>query len=235
MTGLTGRVAIVTGASSGIGAAVAAALREAGARVGALDVAPCADCDHFVRTDVGDAASVRGAVAEIARALGPPTLGVHSAGITRDTVLWKLPEEDWNAVLRVNLTGAFHLLREIVPHIRTEGGGSVVLVGSINGARGKFGQSAYAASKAGLVGLAKTAAREMGRFGGRVNVLAPGMVDTPMTRDLPQEWRRKAEQEAVLGRIAQPADVAACALFLLSGAARHVTGQVLPVDGGQDI
>jgi NAD(P)-dependent dehydrogenase (short-subunit alcohol dehydrogenase family) len=137
----------------------------------------------------------------------------------------------------VNLTGGWHLIRALLPHQRAAApaGGSVVLVGSINGRRGKVGQSAYAASKAGLVGLAKTAARELGRFGVRVNVVAPGFIDTPMTAVLAAEWRDKAIAETVLGRVGAPEDIAAAAAFLLSEDARHVTGQVLPVDGGQDI
>jgi acetoacetyl-CoA reductase/3-oxoacyl-[acyl-carrier protein] reductase len=169
----------------------------------------------------------------IAEELGPPLLGVHSAGVTRDAVLWKLPPSDWDLVLRVNLTGAFHLLRALAPFLREAGHGSVVLVGSINGLRGKAGQAAYAASKAGLVGLAKTSARELGARGVRVNVVAPGLADTPMIASLAPEWRDRARGESALGRIAAPEDVASAIVFLLSDAARHVTGQVLNVDGGQ--
>jgi len=232
---LDGRVAIVTGAASGIGHAVVKELQAHGVRVGGLDVNSASDCDAFIATDVGDEAAVRAAVARIAAELGAPTLAVHSAGIARDTMHWKLSLEDWNAVLRVNLTGAFLLLREITPHVREHGGGALVFVSSINSKRGKIGQSAYAASKAGLVGLAKTAARELGRFGGRVNVVSPGMVDTPMTAGLAQEWRDRAAEESVLGRIAAPEEVAAVVRFLLSGHACHVTGQDLSVDGGQYI
>jgi len=230
-----GRIALVTGAASGIGAAVAMGLRAGGARVAAIDVCPAPGCDLSLEADVGDAAAVSAAVREAASQLGPPTLACHAAGIARDAVHWKLSDDDWNAVLRVNLTGAFHLLREVTPHIRAAGNGSVVLIGSINGDRGKFGQTAYAASKAGLVGLAKSAARELGRFGGRVNVVAPGVVDTPMTQSLSDEWREAARAETVLGRVATAADIAACVNFLLSDGARHVTGQTLSVDGGQNM
>ena len=230
-----GRIALVTGAASGIGAAVAASLRAGGARVAGIDLHSSPDCDLALEADIGDAAAVSAAISEVAAQLGPPTIACHAAGIARDAVHWKLPAADWDAVLRVNLTGAFHLLRGVTPHIRAAGEGSVVLIGSINGDRGKFGQTAYAASKAGLVGLAKSAARELGRFGGRVNVVAPGMVDTPMTRALPDEWREKARAETVLGRVATAADVAACVRFLLSDDARHVTGQALAVDGGQNM
>jgi acetoacetyl-CoA reductase/3-oxoacyl-[acyl-carrier protein] reductase len=230
---LDDRVAIVTGAASGIGHAVVHELRSHGVRVGGIDVRSASDCDAHVVADVGDENAIRGAVATLAERLGPPTLAVHSAGIARDAMHWKLPLDDWDAVLRVNLTGAFLLLREMTPHIREHGGGSAVFVSSINGKRGKLGQCAYTASKAGLVGLAKSAARELGRFGGRVNVVSPGMVDTPMISGLAKEWRERAEGESVLGRIATPEEVAAVVRFLLSGHARHVTGQDLSVDGGQ--
>lgn len=234
-TGLAGRVAVVTGAASGIGAALVSRLRAHDVKVAGLDVKPSPFADLSLIVDVGNAEAVHEAVQKVAFELGPPTLGVHSAGITRDGMLWKLHVQDWDAVLRVNLSGAWYLLRALVPHMRAAGDGSVVLIGSINGARGKVGQSAYAASKAGVVGLAKTAARELGRFGVRVNVVAPGFVETPMTAPLAAEWRDKAIAETVLGRVAHADDVVAAAVFLLSQGARHVTGHVLNVDGGQDM
>lgn len=234
-TGLTGRVAIVTGGASGIGAALVSRLRGHDVKVAVLDVRPAPFADLSLEVDVGDPDAVHAAVQRVAFELGPPTLAVHCAGVTRDTVLWKLREDDWDAVHDVSLKGAWGLLRALVPHLRAAGDGSVVLVGSINGARGKVGQAAYASAKAGVVGLAKTAARELGRFGVRVNVVAPGFVDTAMTAALAPEWRDKAVAESVLSRVAQPEDVVGPIVFLLSQAARHVTGQVLAVDGGQDI
>lgn len=233
--GLRGRVAIVTGAASGIGDAVASRLRAEGARVAGFDVRRSPSADLSVEVDVANVLALESAVSRVASELGRPTLAVHCAGITRDSVLWKLADDDWDAVLRVNLSAAWRLLRALTPHLRESGGGSVVMVGSINGARGKFGQSAYAASKAGLVGLSKTAARELGRFGVRVNVVAPGFVETPMTAAIPAEWREKALAETALGRVATPADIAGAVRFLLSDDARHVTGHVLAVDGGQDM
>jgi NAD(P)-dependent dehydrogenase (short-subunit alcohol dehydrogenase family) len=184
--------------------------------------------------DLGDEESLRDAVAAAAdRFDGRVHFVVHSAGITRDAILWKTSLRDWREVLRVNLDSAFLLLREAAPALRRAGEGSVVLVSSINGERGKLGQANYAASKAGLHALARTAARELGRFRVRVNAVAPGFVETAMTGGLPEEVRRRALDETVLGRLGAPRDVADAILFLCSDLARHVTGQVIRVDGGQ--
>jgi acetoacetyl-CoA reductase/3-oxoacyl-[acyl-carrier protein] reductase len=158
---------------------------------------------------------------------------VHTAGITRDAVIWKMKPEAWDEVLRVNLASAYHLLHMAVPRLRATGGGAVVLISSINGERGKFGQGNYAASKAGLHGLMKSVAREVGGFGIRVNAVAPGMIETAMTNEIQEAFRQKAVDETALGRLGQPDDVARAVLFLVSDLSRHVTGQVLRVDGGQ--
>jgi acetoacetyl-CoA reductase/3-oxoacyl-[acyl-carrier protein] reductase len=233
---LAGRGALVTGAGGGIGGAVAAALRDAGARVVASDLPgrePPAGTEPLP-CDLADAEAVRAAVAEAGERFdGRLHLLVHAAGIARDALLWKMRHEEWREVMRVNLDAAFLLLREAVPLLRAAGGGAVVLVSSINGERGKVGQANYAASKAGLNALARTAARELGRFGVRVNAVAPGLVLTPMTEGLPEEVRRRALEETALGRHGAPGDVAGVVLFLCSDLSRHVTGQVIRVDGGQ--
>jgi NAD(P)-dependent dehydrogenase (short-subunit alcohol dehydrogenase family) len=233
---MDGRRALVTGSGGAIGGAVARALLDAGARVAGLDLPgrePPRGAEA-VPCDLADSGSLRGAVADAAERLGGSLHAVvHCAGITRDAVLWKASEEDWDAVLRVNLDAGFLLLRETVPLLRGAGSGSVVLVSSINGERGKFGQSAYSASKGGLNALARTAARELGRFRVRVNAVAPGFVATPMTEGLPEDVRRRAVDETVLGRPGTPEDVAHVVLFLCSDLSRHVTGQVIRVDGGQ--
>ncbi|MBL8692881.1 MAG: SDR family oxidoreductase [Planctomycetes bacterium] len=229
-----GKVVLVTGGARGIGAATAAAFEARGARVFRLDrEAPRSAVSGFLQADVTQAGDVARAVAEAARLGGGLDVVVACAGITRDGVLWKTTEADWTAVLAVNLTGTFHLLHAAIPHLRARGAGSIVLVSSINGERGKFGQSSYAASKAGVIGLAKSAARELGAFHIRVNVVAPGWIDTEMTRGLAPEHRDRAAQESALGRVGAPEDVAAAILFLSSDLAAHVTGQVLRVDGGQ--
>jgi NAD(P)-dependent dehydrogenase (short-subunit alcohol dehydrogenase family) len=176
---------------------------------------------------------VSAAIAGIARESGRLDVIVHAAGIVRDGVLWKMTDDDWSDVLRINLDAAFWILRGAAPLMRAAGSGSIVLVTSINGERGKFGQANYAAAKAGLVGLGRSAARELGRSGVRVNLVAPGFIDTAMTASLPDDIKAKAIEETALGRAGRPEDVAAAILFLASDMSRHVTGQILRVDGGQ--
>ncbi len=232
---MQGRVAVVAGGAGAIGAAVCGRLRECGATVFCLDrpgrMAP--EGTTFLACDVADEAAVAGAVAEVDRLSGRLDIVVHAAGITRDARLWKASAEDWNQVMSTNLTSAFHLLHAAVPIMRRTGGGAVVLISSINGERGKIGLSSYSASKAGLNALARTAAREVGVFGIRVNALAPGWITTPMTASLPDEFHQRAADESALGRVGEPDDVARAAVFLVCDLSRHVTGQVIRVDGGQ--
>jgi 3-oxoacyl-[acyl-carrier protein] reductase len=235
LVSLRDRVALVTGGSGGIGSAVVKVLLQAGAEVFSLDLPdlPVPEGARSLPCDLADPRAIHAQIASLGGESPQLHILVHCAGITRDAVLWKMEDEDWSKVMRINLDSAFHLLKGAVPLLRDSGEGAVVLVSSINGERGKFGQANYAASKAGLFGLGRTAARELGRFGIRVNVVAPGMILTGMTENLPVEVRTKAAQETVLGRLGTPEDVARACLFLVSPLARHVTGQVLRVDGGQ--
>ncbi len=230
---LSERLAIVTGGRQGIGRAIADALAVAGAEVHVFDVRDptAAACPHPVHVvDVADAAGVARSVAALPRT---PTLLVNNAGITRDRSIAKMSDAEWAEVIAVNLTGAFNMIRAVAPAMAAAGGGRIVNITSINGLRGKFGQANYAASKAGLIGLTKTAAREFGPKGVTVNAVAPGMVLTDMALALPEAFRTRAVEETVLGRLPEPADVAYSVLFLLSDAARMITGQVLQVDAGQ--
>jgi len=230
---LEGRVALVAGGGGGIGAAVAALFERAGAcvvsgdradRPGPAGVTSIA-CDVTRRADVD-------ALVEHAARDGRLDIVVHAVGITRDARLSRMSDEDWRAVMATNLDSAFYLVRAAAAAMR-ERGGAIALVSSINAERGKAGQANYGASKAAMNTLARTAARELGRHAIRVNVIAPGWVDTPLTATLPPDLRQRAVDESALGRVGRPNDVASAALFLCSDAGRHVTGQILRVDGGQ--
>ncbi len=231
-----GHRAIVTGGCRGIGRAIADALADAEAEVEVFDVDEPHDRGtfphRFVRVDVTDGEAVGRAVAALDK---PASLLVNNAGITRDRSLMKMSDVEWASVLSVNLTGGFNTIRAVVPAMTAVGYGRIVNITSINGLRGKFGQANYAAAKAGLVGLTKTAAREFGKKGITVNAVAPGMVMTDMARVLPAAELGRAVDEAALSELADPEDVSNTVLFLLSDAARAITGEVIRVDAGQYI
>lgn len=228
MNPLAGRVSVVTGGSGGIGRVIVSAMREAGASAVSLDLH---DADY--ECDVRDDASVARAIERVVEDHERIDIAVHAAGIARDGIVWKLSVDDWDAVQLVNLRGAFLLVRHVIPVMRRAASGRIILIGSINGSRGKIGTSAYAASKAGLVGFAKSVARETGRFGVLVNVIEPGWVRTPMTDALSPERRSAALAETLTGELVEPCDVAAAAVFLSGPGGRRVTGQTLRVDAGQ--
>ena len=231
----SGRHAVVTGGCRGIGRAIADALAQAGATVDIFDVAvpETNSLPHrFTHVDIADPRSVKRATEQLPSL---PSLLVNNAGIARDRSLAKMEDSEWSSVLAVNLTGAFNMIREVSPLMSAQGYGRIVSITSINGLRGKFGQANYAAAKAGLIGLTKTAARELGKKGITVNAVAPGMVMTEMARVLPSDVLERARSEAVLDRLAEPADISDAVLFLLSDAARSITGEVIRVDAGQYI
>ena len=240
------KVALVTGAASGIGAATALALAkngadvivnhlrcaaEAGALVGKIEElgrkALAIDCDVSKHTAVSE--MVKLAVEEFGRI----DILINCAGVTADAVIWKMSESDWDSVINVNLKGCYNLIRTVSPHMREQKFGRIVNISSINGMRGKFGQANYAASKAGIIGLTKSTARELGKYHITVNAVAPGMILTEMMKHLPEEVKQKALAETALGRLGVPEDVAEVVAFLCSDAARHITGEVIKVDGGQ--
>lgn len=241
--GLAGRVALVTGGANGIGAAVVHALAAEGCHVAVVD----RSCDAAVFVALGERAPLlleadvrsyeraSAVIEQVVVHYGGLDILVCCAGITQDGVSWKLSESAWDDVLAVNLKGCFNYAHAAVPALRARGGGRIVNVASINGMRGKFGQSNYAASKAGMIGLSKTLARELGAFGITVNVVAPGMTETAMTRALDDNARERAREETVLGRLCEPDDIADAVAFLCSARARQITGDVLRVDAGQYI
>ncbi len=244
--GLLGRVALVTGAAGGIGSAICRTLAGEGCDVALLDRVADARLHAAVESvhaagrralplesDVTDFQAAERAVAEAIAALGRLDILVCAAGITRDAIAWKMDEAKWDDVIAVNLKGCFSCARAVAPRLRARAWGRIVMIASINGLRGKVGQANYAASKAGLIGLSKTLATELGRSGITVNAVAPGLVNTPMIRTLPAEALETALRETLVGHIADPADVADAVAFLCSERASHITGDVLRVDGGQ--
>jgi 3-oxoacyl-[acyl-carrier protein] reductase len=229
-----GRVAVVTGGMRGIGRTIADGLLAGGAEVHVFDretgELPPGMTAHAV--DVSNSDSVNAAFAAIGK---PVHLLVNNAGITRDRTLLKMSDEEWASVINVNLTSAFNTIRAAGPGMVQAGVGRIVNMISINGLRGKMGQGNYAASKAGMVGLTKTAAKELGPKGVTCNAVAPGMVLTEMTLKLDQQFRDRALAEAALAILPDTSDIANAVLFLLSDAARCITGEVIKVDSGQYI
>ena len=239
---LDGKAALVTGGGSGIGAATALALAREGCDVAIVDRAGCGPLAEIERlgrrarhhrVDVRDLEEADRAVRESRESFGRLDLVVCAAGVTADAPVWKMSEAQWDEVIAVNLKGAWNYNRAVAASFREQRGGRIVNVASINGLRGKFGQANYAASKAGVIGMSKTLARELGKYQVNVNVVAPGLVQTPMIATLPAEVLEKARGESVLGRLCTPEECADVIVFLCSERARHVTGAVVQVDGGQ--
>lgn len=227
------KVAIISGGSGAIGSAILDAFEQTGVRAISLDLARPGEKRRWIKCDIREENSVASAVESVYKTERRIDFIVHAAGISRDSVLWKMTVEDWDSVQAVNLRGAFLLLRHSIPLLRRGSGGRIVLIGSINGSRGKFGTTAYSASKAGLIGLTKSVAREVGHFGILVNVVEPGWVRTPLTEVVPQAVKDAALAESLLGSLLEPTDVAATVLFLCGPGAARITGQILRVDGGQ--
>ena len=240
--GLDDKVAMVTGAGRGIGRAIAKELAcGQGAHVAVLDrdfehaleVAAEIGCgSRGFRVDVVDTPAVEACVAEVEKSLGPIEILVNNAGITRDNLLPRLSEEQWDTVLDVNLKGAYRLMKAVTRGMISRRSGRIVNVASVVGMVGNKGQANYAASKGGLIALTKTAAKELASRNIRVNAVSPGFIETDMTAALTPQARDVLSAQIALGRLGKPEDVAAAVAFLASDAASYITGQVIVVDGG---
>jgi 3-oxoacyl-[acyl-carrier protein] reductase len=247
---LRGQVAIVTGGSSGIGRAVALELARCGTHIAfcfldsgsqsRLDAQEVArrlremEVKVFFRScDVRDSKEVKAFVAAVQEELGGVQILINNAGIGADGALWRMEDHEWEAVLRTNLDGAFYFTKAVAPLMRAQDHGKIVNITSVHGIRSEFGISNYAASKAGLIGLTRSTAVELGSRNINVNAVAPGYIRTTrLTDGVPSEILDRARERAVLGRLGDPQDVAGVVLFLCSETARHITGVVIPVDGG---
>jgi 3-oxoacyl-[acyl-carrier protein] reductase len=228
---LTGRTAVVTGSSRGIGFTIANLFSKHGANVAAVDLAfgEHTDCRTY-ECDVTNFDKVKETAAEIARDFGGVDILVNNAGITRDALILKMSESDFDAVLDVNLKGAFNFTKHLFRYLMKSRAGRIINISSVTGLMGNAGQANYAASKAGLIGLTKAAAKELAGRGVTVNAIAPGFIETSMTADLgnTDEYLKAIP----LKRLGSTDDVAAAALFLASDAASYITGEVIRVDGG---
>jgi len=245
---LEGKTAIVTGGSVGIGASIAVKLAEGGANVALnyrkhreeaeaiLDkILHLGRKGLLIQADISNFADASKMVETVIGEFGKVDILVNNAGVNRDGVIWKMTEDQWDQVLDINLKGYFNYIRAVSPLFRDQQSGKIVNITSINGLRGKFGQSNYSASKAGIIGLTKSVAKELGKYGVNVNAVAPGLIETDMMKNADESVRTAALEEIVLKRIGQPEDVANLVAFLCSDLARHITGEVIKVDGGQYI
>lgn len=241
---LSGKSAFVTGSTRGIGLAVARALHGAGASVAIVGrdagraqgvAAEFGGRAVGVGCEVSDRGQVEAALAAAEAAIGPLDILVNNAGLTRDNILLRLTDEDWDLVLDANLKGAFLTTRAVIKGMMKRRSGRIINITSVVGLTGNKGQANYAASKAGLIGLTKSVAKEYAARGVLANCVAPGFIETDMTAALPSEARTALLEDIALGRLGRPEDIAAAVLFLASDLASYITGQVLVVDGGMVI
>ena len=238
---VAGEIALVTGASRGIGAAIAALLADAGATVvgtatseaGAGGISKAlGDRGRGAVLNIADEESVQALIKDIGANEGAPTILVNNAGITRDNLLMRMKPEEWDDVLATNLTGSFRVSKACLRGMMKAKKGRIISIASVIGVTGNAGQANYAAAKAGLIGFSKSLAREIGSRNITVNVVAPGFIDTDMTRVLPDDQKNAMLGQIPLGRLGQGADIAAAVLFLASAGGAYITGETLHVNGG---
>jgi len=239
------QVAVVTGAGSGIGHAIAVRLAKEGARVASVSRTEAnaqktadeintarADAAKAYAVDVADQAAVQEAAAQIFEDFGRVDILVNNAGVTRDGLSMRMSMDDWDTVLNTNLKGAFNFTQAVMRPMIKQRSGRIINISSIAGLTGNAGQANYSASKAGLIGLTKTLARELASRGITVNAVAPGLIETDMTTVLSEEIRQGILQKVPLGKLGEPDDIAGAVAYLASPEAKYITGQVLTVDGG---
>jgi 3-oxoacyl-[acyl-carrier protein] reductase len=241
---LTGKVALVTGAAQGIGRAIALLLAQNGADIVASDInlekaeetareiEGTGQRAMTIRVDVANSEEVERMVQTILERFGHIDILVNNAGIARDRLILRMTEEDWDAVLGVNLKGTFNCTKAVVRHMSKQRSGKIVSIASVVGEMGNAGQANYSASKAGVIGFTKTIAREFAQRGINVNAIAPGYIETPMTDTLPEKAKEELRRLIPMDRLGRPEDVAEAVLFLVSEASSYITGQVLNVNGG---
>lgn len=248
MVDLKGKVAIVTGGTRGIGAEIVRTLARCGADVALNFRKSAAEAEAMVKeveglgrravavqADVASFADAQRMVDEVVAKLGGIHILVTNAGMNWDGVVWKMTEEQFDRVIEVDLKGTFNYLRACAPVFKGQSFGRFLSITSINGLRGKFGQTNYSAAKAGVIGLTKAAAKDLGKFGVTCNSVAPGFILTEMGESMPAEFRQTAVDESAVKRAGAPEDVAWLVAFLASECGRHITGEVIKVDGGQYI
>lgn len=245
---LEGKNAIVTGGSRGIGTAICLDLAANGANVALNYRKSASEAQHVVeeirrmgrkalaiQADVSSFQDAQRMVEEVVREFGSLEILVNNAGINWDGVIWKMSEEQWDAVIKVDLKGTFNYCRAVAPLFREQKYGKIVNITSINGMRGKFGQTNYSAAKAGVIGFTKALAKELGKSNVNVNAVAPGFILTEMYERVPEEVKQQALAEIALGRAGKPEEVAWVVTFLCSEKSRHITGECVQVSGGQYI
>jgi 3-oxoacyl-[acyl-carrier protein] reductase len=244
MTTLDGEIALVTGASRGIGQAIAhelgrrgatvvgTATTEAGAEAITRDLRERGLKGRGLRLDVTDPASVEAMMQAVTQEFGAPSILVNNAGVTRDNLLLRMKEEEWTAILDTNLTSVYRLSKAVLRGMMKAQRGRIISITSVVGATGNPGQANYAAAKAGIIAFSKSLAKEIGSRGVTVNVVAPGFIETDMTRDLPEDAKKAMQEQIALGRLGQPQDIADAVAFLAGPSASYITGETLHVNGG---
>jgi 3-oxoacyl-[acyl-carrier protein] reductase len=245
---LEGKVALITGGSMGIGTAMSLNLAENGADVALTYRRHEEEAKAVVKkiegmgrkakaykVDVSDFEAVQALVKQVLEEFDHLEILINNAGMNWDGVIWKMTEEQWDKVINVDLKGTFNFIRAVSPIFKEQKSGKIVNITSINAMRGRFGQSNYTAAKAGTIALTKTVAKELGRFRVNVNAVAPGLIETEMIKTMPEDFIQRSKAETVFDELGTPEDIAHLVTFLCSEKARHITGEVIKVDGGQYI